>query len=86
MTMSTGTSVMAMMADPPKTKVLVNASGRNSFPSCPSSRNTGRKETTMIATAKKMGRPTCFAETMEISMKSSLVNVPLVSCARATFR
>ncbi len=50
------------------TKVFVNASGRNSLPSCPSSRNTGRNDTTMMATEKKIAGPTCFAERMEISM------------------
>ena len=39
--------------------VFVNASGRNIRPSCASSRNTGMNETMMIASEKKIGRPTC---------------------------
>jgi hypothetical protein len=33
-------------------------------PSCASSRNTGTKDTMMMASEKKIGRPTCFAAAM----------------------
>ena len=67
--MSTGTRVMAMIAEPTMEKVLVKASGWNSFPSCPSRRKTGTKERTMIASEKKIARPTCLAEAMTVSSR-----------------
>ncbi len=50
MVINIGTSVMAIIAEPARTNVLVKARGRKSFPSCPSNKKTGRKDTTMIAT------------------------------------
>ena len=47
-------------------KVLVKASGLNMRPSCASSRNTGTKEMTMMASEKKIGRPTCLATSTTI--------------------
>ena len=52
-------------------KVLVSASGRNIRPSCASSRKTGRKETTMMISEKKSGRPTCFAACRRICWRSA---------------
>ena len=57
----TGTSVIDRTDANTMANVLVNASGRNIRPSCVSSRNTGTNETMMIASEKKMGRPTCLA-------------------------
>ena len=62
--MRTGTSVMAKTDANPIANVFVNASGRNIRPSCASSRKTGTKETMMIASEKKMARPTCLAAWM----------------------
>ena len=58
---STGTSVIDSSAAKIIANVLVNASGRNMRPSCASSRNTGTNETMMIASEKKIARPTCRA-------------------------
>ena len=46
--MSAGTSVMESSEEKISASVLVQASGRNMRPSCASSRNTGRNETTMM--------------------------------------
>ena len=55
---STGTSVTDRTVAPTMAKVLVNASGWNSLPSCPVSAKTGTKARMMTAIEKKMGRPT----------------------------
>ena len=61
MVINTGTSVIDSSDANIIANVLVNASGRNMRPSCASSRNTGTKDTMMIASEKKIARPTCFA-------------------------
>jgi len=66
---STGTSVMAIMADPIIEKVLVNASGWNSLPSCPSSMKTGTKERTIMAREKNIALPTCLADVIMTSSR-----------------
>ena len=53
-----GTSVTEISATPSSAKLLVKASGWNSFPSRPLSMNTGMNEISMISTEKKIGRPT----------------------------
>ena len=55
---STGTSVIDSSAAPAMAKVLVQASGANSRPSCASSVNTGRKETVMMRRLKNSAGPT----------------------------
>jgi len=65
-TISTGTSVMASKDEKPTANVFVHASGRNILPSCASSKKTGRNETTMIKSEKKMAGPTCLAESSNI--------------------
>ena len=67
---STGTRVMATTAPMSMAKVLVKASGRNSAPSCPSKEKIGKKLTTTISRAKKMGRPTCLEEAAISSRRS----------------
>src|SRR6266581_1940875 len=57
----TGTSVIASRDEKPTASVLVQARGRNILPSCASSRNTGRNDTTMISSEKKMAGATCLA-------------------------
>src|SRR5439155_19913281 len=64
--MSTGTSVIAKTEEKPTASVLVHANGRNIRPSCASNKKTGRKETTMITSEKKIAGPTCFAESKRI--------------------
>ena len=54
---STGTSVTATTVAASTANVLVKASGWNSLPSWPVSANTGRKDSRMITTEKKIGRP-----------------------------
>ena len=63
--MSTGTSVIARTEEKPTASVFVQASGRNIRPSCASSKNTGRNETTMITSEKKMAGPTCLRRIQE---------------------
>ena len=58
---STGTSVIDRIVAKIIANVFVNASGRNMRPSCASSRNTGRNDTTMITSEKKIAHPTCLA-------------------------
>ena len=58
---NTGTSVIERSAAAIMANVLVNASGRNIRPSCASSRKTGTNDTMMMASEKKMARPTCAA-------------------------
>ena len=53
----TGTSVSDSTLAAAIANVLVNASGLNSRPSCPSSVNTGRKETVMMSSEKKSAGP-----------------------------
>ena len=55
---STGTIVTESSVADAMANVLVKASGLNIRPSCASSRNTGRKDRMMIASEKKIGRPT----------------------------
>ena len=49
---------------------LVKANGPNNRPSCPVSANIGKKETTTKIRAKNIGRPTCLADLMIISILS----------------
>jgi len=58
---STGTNVIARIDAPIIANVFVNASGLNIRPSCASRRNTGTKDTTMMASEKKIARATCLA-------------------------
>ncbi|MNL76459.1 hypothetical protein D3C87_2024310 [compost metagenome] len=60
-------TVSARTAAPAIAKVLVKARGWNIFPSCPSSMKTGVKESSTMSSEKKMGRPTCLAETSTVS-------------------
>ena len=60
----TGTSVTDSKLDAAIANVFVNANGRKSRPSCPSSVNTGRNETVMISNEKNSAGPTsCAAST-----------------------
>src|SRR6266403_4002190 len=65
-TISTGTSVMASKDEKPTANVFVQASGLDILPSCASSKKTGRNDTTMISSEKKIAGPTCFAESSKI--------------------
>ncbi len=56
-----------MIVAPTMAKVLVKASGWNSFPSCPVKANTGIKARMMIAIEKKTGRPTSLVESRTVS-------------------
>ena len=53
----------------PMAKVLVNASGLKSRPSCASSVKMGRNETVMISREKKSGRPTSWAASIRTSRR-----------------
>src|SRR5256885_11968823 len=61
-TISTGTSVMASKDEKPTANVFVQASGRNILPSCASSKKTGRNETRIIKSEKKMAGVHCLVE------------------------
>ena len=58
--MATGTSVTDNTLAAAIAKVLVNASGLNRRPSCPSSANTGTNETVMMTREKNSAGPTSF--------------------------
>ena len=60
-TISTGTSVMARMEEKATESVFVQARGRNMRPSWASRRKTGRNETRITRSEKKIAGPTCFA-------------------------
>ena len=47
-------------------KLLVNARGVKSLPSCPVSAKIGKKDTTTSISAKKIGFATCFDDVMMI--------------------
>ena len=66
MVIRTGTSVIDNAEAKTMMKVLVKASGLNMRPSCASSKKTGTKEMTMMASEKKIGRPTCLAASRTI--------------------
>ena len=56
-----GSTVRAMTTEASRAKVFVNARGLNSFPSAPVMVNTGRKLTTVVATAVSTALPTSEA-------------------------
>ena len=58
--MRAGSSVMVRKRAATRAKVFVKARGWNIFPSIPPSAKTGRKESSMMRTEKKRGRPTSF--------------------------
>ncbi len=64
---ATGTSVTDSRLAAAIAKVLVNASGLNSRPSCPSSVKTGRKDTVMMSSEKKSAGPTSLADSTTTS-------------------
>ena len=53
--------MIASTTDDPMAKVLVNASGRKSFPSWSVRKNTGRNETIVFLTAVTIAPPTSVA-------------------------
>jgi hypothetical protein len=57
---SAGSSVIVSTAATTMARVLVYASGRNSRPSCASRVSTGRNDTAITSSAKKLGPPTSF--------------------------
>ena len=57
---NTGVRVMARKASISRIRVFVQAKGANSFPSCPVSMNTGRKEVMTTRVEKKTPLPTCW--------------------------
>ena len=59
-----GSSVMASTAATIIERFLVYASGLNSRPSCASSVSTGRNDTAITSSAKKLGPPTSFTASM----------------------
>ncbi len=65
-TISAGTSVTESSAAAAIEKVLVNASGLNSRPSCDSSVKIGMKETVMISRLKNSAGPTWEAASIRI--------------------
>ena len=68
-----GPRVIESIAPQSIANVFVKASGENSFPSCPLSSKIGKNDTTTKSRAKKIGRPTCFAEDNIISVLYSFV-------------
>ena len=56
-----GRTVRAMTTEEIRAKVLVIASGRNILPSAPIMKKTGRKPTTVVATAVSTAEPTSLA-------------------------
>ena len=85
---STGTRVIARTDENPIARVLVQARGRNILPSCASSRNTGRNETTMMMSEKKMGGPTCLAAPIRSLRRSARLmtdEAPPRICASPAF-
>ena len=66
----TGTNVTDRMATAINANDFVNASGRNNLPSIPPSANTGRNETSMMSTEKKIGRPTVRQAAMTVARTS----------------
>ena len=68
-----GTSVIDKMAPEIIAKDLVKAKGENNLPSCPVKAKIGKNETTTKSKAKKIGRPTCFADFIMIFIRSSLL-------------
>ena len=74
---------MAKTIAAPSAKVLVKASGRNNFPSAPSSANTGKKLTMVVSTAATTAEPTSAEPSYTVVNKSSLS--PWVSNLRTMF-
>ena len=70
----TGTSVTDRRLAAAIAKVFVNASGRKSRPSCPSSANTGRNDTVMISSEKKSAGPTSRADATTTRHRSPALN------------
>ena len=68
-TISAGTSVTDSSAAAAIAKVLVNASGLNSRPSCDSSVKIGMNETVMISRLKNSAGPTSDAASIRISSR-----------------
>src|ERR1035441_4609681 len=67
-----GSSVMARTAATIMAKFLVYANGLKSRPSCASSVSTGRNETAITSSAKKLGPPTSFTAFTTTVWESSL--------------
>ena len=74
-----GTSVIDNTAPVTIANVLVQASGEKSRPSCPLSAKMGKNEITTSISAKKIGFPTCLAETIIISLLSCGVIFPFLA-------
>ncbi len=74
-TINAGTSVIERNAPAAIAKVFVNARGVNSIPSCPVSAKIGKNETTISASAKKIGRPTSCEDFKIISIRSLSVGI-----------
>ena len=68
-TISAGTSVTDSSAAAAIAKVLVNASGLNSRPSCDSSVKIGMNDTVMISRLKNSAGPTSDAASIRISTR-----------------
>ena len=64
---STGTKVTAMTVAASTAKVLVNARGWKSLPSCPVRAKTGTNASRMIAMEKNTGRPTSRVDSRTVS-------------------
>jgi len=71
-TISAGTSVMARIDEQPTASVLVHARGRNMRLPAPPAEDTGRNDTRMMTSEKKIAGPTCLAAPIRISLLSSL--------------
>ena len=70
-TIKIGTRVIERIAPVIIANDFVNAKGVNNLPSCPVKAKIGKNETTTKIKAKKIGRPTCFADFMIIWILSS---------------
>ena len=68
-TISAGTTVMERSAAAAMAKVLVQASGLNSSPSCASSAKIGRNDTVMMRSEKNSEGPTSHAASISTSAR-----------------
>src|SRR5262249_28687269 len=64
---------LASTEEKPTARVLVQARGRNIRPSCASRRKTGRNDTTIMRSEKKIAGPTCLAASSRILRRSRSV-------------
>ncbi|EKD68311.1 MAG: hypothetical protein ACD_47C00709G0001 [uncultured bacterium] len=71
--MRAGTRVIESRETAIRANVFVKASGWNILPSMPDNAKTGRKDITIISTAKNIGLPTILHGSISISVVSPLI-------------